>query len=222
MNPVERTAGTVVLATSLAFALVSMGLGSWALANLSGSYRTEDILFNDGPELFTVWLSRHSQTGTLEPAAIGRRLLAMPIAARRATTDAMMQPSFLQNVAERESERGALLKTIELGLIAALTAAPTSGELWLAAARVRTLHRGFDEKAESFLAMSYLMAPREAGLARARLVFATSVSPLLRQSFAEERLRDRDTVQATYPEFERRYRDWFESRQGERTGRPQR
>ena len=218
MKPASLFNGTLVLVTSLAIGLASIGLGSRALVGLTNSYQPADILYNDGPDLFTVWLERHWGSEKAQPEAIGQRLLAMPIVARRAVADALMQDRYLERVIEREDRRGAFLESLELGLIGALSIAPSSGELWLAASRIRSQRLGFDAKAEEFLAMSYLMAPREANVARARLIFAASVSPLLRRDFSEHRARDLEIVRTIYPALARRHRNWFASREAERAG----
>lgn len=212
MKPSSLLNGPLVLITSLAIGLSSIGLGARALVGLANSYQPEDVLYDDGPDLFKVWLERHFDSENPQPAAIGRRLLAMSIVNRRAVADALTQDRYLEHVVKGEVGRGRFLEALELGLIEALSIAPSSGDLWLAASRIRTQRLGFDAKAEDFLAMSYLMAPREANIARTRLIFSVSVSPLVRRDFAEDRARDLEIVRARYPDLERRHRNWFASR----------
>ena len=219
MKQANRTTGTLVLVSCLGIGAVSLGTGSWTLANLSQTYRPDDVLFSEGPNLFRSWLTRRMASNALRSEAIGQRLLMMPIASRRATAVAMMDLSFYEGLWTRERDRVPVLKMLEEGILAALSTAPSAGELWLAATKTRALHTGFDKKAESFLATSYLMAPREADIARARMVFVDSVSRLLRRSYDEARARDEATVEIAYPAFDRAYRGWIASRQPEKINR---
>ena len=218
MKPSSLFNGPLVLMTSLAIGLSSIGLGARALVGLANSYQPGDVLYDDGPDLFKVWLERHFASENPQPAAIGQRLLAMSIVNRRAVSDALTQDRYLEHVVKGEVGRSRFLEALELGLIEALSIAPSSGDLWLAASRIRTQRLGFDAKAEDFLAMSYLMAPREANVARTRLIFSVSVSPLVRRDFAEDRARDLEIVRARYPELQRRHREWFASREAGRAG----
>ena len=218
MKPSSLLNGPLVLITSLAIGLSSIGLGARALVGLENSYQLGDVLYADGPDLFRVWLERHFDSQNPQPAAIGQRLLAMSIVNRRAVADALTQDRYLEHIVKGEVGRSRFLEALELGLIQALAIAPSSGDLWLAASRIRTQRLGFDAKAEDFLAMSYLMAPREANIARTRLIFAVSVSPLVRRDFAEDRARDLEIVRARYPELERRHRKWFANREARRAG----
>jgi len=192
-------------------------LGFRSLAVVAESYEAGDILYDEGPELFQVWLRREQKRDRLGPQSIARRLLIMPIGSRRATVAAMTQPDFLASVADSESERRDLLVNLEDGIVAALGIAPSAGDLWFAASYVRSRTTGFDRIAEDYLAASYLTAPREGDLAKMRHVYLAGVAPLLRAPMAAERDRDRATIAAIYPRFEIAYRKWQQSLRKERS-----
>lgn len=210
-------AGLFGLIACLAIGVASLSLGAASTAGLAGIFQPDDILHDEGPDLFQAWLARRVARGDLSPEAISRRVLRMPIAARRETVNAMMAPQFGAAVTRTEAQRRRLLQQLEEGLIVALGNSPSAGELWLAAAKIRTQTIGFDQQAEDYLAASYLMAPRAGALVRSRLVFAASVEPFLRVSLDEERGRDRANARKLYPHFERGFAAWQSSLQQKRT-----
>ena len=69
-----------------------------------------------------------------------------------------------------------------------------SGAMWLAAAKLRTLQDGFDATAETYLRRSYVLAPKEAGVAADRLAFTASIRLLVRENIDAEFQRDSDIV----------------------------
>lgn len=212
MKRARSESGLLLLLACLGVGFATSGLGAWTLGNLSESYHPGDILYDDGPKLFQAWLVRRLEQGDLDRDAVGRRLLVMPIASRRATANAMMGADFWDPVIETESERNSLLEIVEDGLVDALRKAPAAGELWLAASKIRTQTSGFDDLAEGYLTASYLTAPREGGLVRSRIVFVNSVDPLLRSDLDDERQRDRTTARTLFPRFEAKLQDWLDSR----------
>ena len=213
VSAVRRLFGLFVC---LAVGLGSFGLGAVSLAKLSSSFQPEDILYDEGPGLFQAWLIRHHKSGDLTPAAVSQRILFMPIAARRSTVNAMMGRDFWAAIGGPEAKRRTMLTTIENGLVGALAKAPSAGDLWLAASKIRSQTSGFDHRAANYLAASYLMSPREGSLVRSRIVFAASVEPMLRMPLAEERERDMVIARELYPGFERKVQNWLDARERER------
>jgi hypothetical protein len=211
MKRARGGAGLFGLVLCLCIGLAASALGLKALAGISGAYEPGDILYDEGPDLFQAWLKRHHAAGDLNAAAIAGRILIMPISSRRATVNAMMRPGYWSAIVKSETERRALLGTVEDGLVEALATAPAAGGLWLVASKVRSLTSGFDRQAEAYLKASYLTAPREGDIARLRLVYVAAVGPLMRATMDGDRLRDRETVRTLYPAFDKKYQDWLDT-----------
>jgi hypothetical protein len=197
----------------LCIGIATTGLGIRGLGNIAVSYDPDDILYDDGPELFQVWLRREHRQGSLDADSVARRILTMPIGRRRATVIAMMRPDYLAAASGSEAERRELLARLEAGIVKALSTAPTAGDLWLAASKVRSQISGFDRKAESYLAASYLTAPREGDVALIRHVYASAVTPLMRTPMTSERDRDRAIVETLQPAFGEKVDDWLDRTQ---------
>ena len=96
----------------------------------------------------------------------------------------------MNRLARSETERRRFIAISSRGLKEALSRAPLSGAMWLAAAKLRTLQDGFDATAETYLRRSYVLAPKEAGVAADRLAFTGSIRPLLRGDFETDFARD--------------------------------
>ena len=159
------------------------------MTSLSSAFRTADIFYQKPVAAFAAWLSALPEPVNIagvtlheedQARAIANRLLYLPISPRRAILSAMMDDAFWSRLARSENERRRFLAISSRGLDEALSRAPLSGAMWLAAAKLRTLQDGFDATAETYLRRSYVLAPREAGVAADRLAFTASVRPLLR------------------------------------------
>ena len=89
-----------------ALAVVAGG-GYWA-AGLRRSHDPVDLAYSQGPQDFRAWLSRTWRAGgdgRDVAEAVSRRLLSMPIAARRHTIAAMADDAFWSGVAAGEANR---------------------------------------------------------------------------------------------------------------------
>ena len=189
--------------------IASAALGVSGLAEVRSSYEPEDILYDEGPELFRQWLGRGYREGSLNAQSVSGRILVMPIGARRALVTAMMKPDFVSALADQEADRRILQELMEDGLLKALETAPTAGGLWLAASKIRSQSTGFDRRAEDYLAASYLTAPREGDIARLRVLYVSDVGALLRDSMETERERDWATAREIDPAFDKKFQAWL-------------
>ena len=213
MRRLDKKAEYCGLALCACIGLAAAVLGSRSLWAIADSFGASDIFYDEGPELFQVWLQRRHQRDGMTPTLIARRLLVMPIDSRRATVAAMTWPDFLSPVIDDEAARREVIHKLEDGIVEALRTAPSAGDLWFAASHIRSQVAGFDRVAEDYLAASYLTAPREGDLARLRYVYLNQVAPLMRAPMTVERNRDRATVASVYPAFEKIYVKWQRSRQ---------
>ncbi len=187
--------------------------GVTMMTSLSSSFRTAEIFYQNPVAGFSAWLlalpepvdaadiSGSADIGGADAGpdegrarAIAGRLLLLPVSPRRAILSAMMNDPFWSGLARSEADRRRFIAVSSLGLDEALRRAPLSGAMWLAAAKLRTLQDGFDAKAETYLRRSYVLAPKEAGVAADRLAFTGSIRPLLRDDFDAEFERDSQIV----------------------------
>lgn len=195
-----------------AIGALALFFGLMMLTSLSSAFRAADIFFQQPVEGFAAWLSTLPEpvdvvadTGPEngQARAIANRLLLLPVSPRRAILSAMTNDAFWSGIALSEVERRRFIAVSSQGLDEALSRAPLSGAMWLAAARLRTLQDGFDATAEAYLRRSYVLAPKEAGVAADRLAFVAEVRALLRADFDSDFRRDSRIVCQTAP---RRYR----------------
>lgn len=121
----------------------------------------------------------------------------------------MTNDAFWSGLARSEADRRRLIAISSRGLDKALSRAPLSGAMWLAAAKLRTLQDGFDATAEVYLRRSYVLAPKEAGVAADRLTFTASIRPLLRGDIDAEFFRDVRIVCRTLPRRHRTLSRFF-------------
>ena len=186
-----------------AVGVLALFTGLMMMTSLSSAYRTADIFYRQSVTEFAAWLS-----GLPEPAdaaagtgpddgqarMIADRLLLLQVSPRRAILSAMTNDAFWSGLARSESDRRRFIAVSSQGLDEALSRAPLSGAMWLAAAKLRTLQDGFDATAEAYLRRSYVLAPKESGVAADRLAFMLSIRPLLRGEFDAEFSRDNRIV----------------------------
>ena len=139
-------------------------------------------------------------TNTALAKAIAARLLLSPIQVRREIAAAAVSGGFFDGVVASERDRQILIIAMAAGVRRALASAPAAGDLWLAAAYLETVSTGFGPNARRALANSWLMAPRAASLAPARLRFAASLGDLLGVRERASMDRDRALVQTANAE----------------------
>ena len=193
----------VGLALTSIIGVLALFIGLMMLASLSSAYRIADIFYQQPVADFAAWLSvlpeavdGAADTGSDDghARAIADRLLLMPVSPRRAILSAMTNNAFWSGLTRSEADRRRFITVSSLGLDEALSRAPLSGAMWLAAAKLRTMQDGFDATAEIYLRRSYVLAPKEAGVAADRLAFMLSVRPLLRGEFDADFSRDNRIV----------------------------
>ncbi len=191
------------LAIASAVGVSALFIGLLMVTNLSSAYRMADIFYQQPVAGFAAWLSAlpepvdvAADTGLDDgqATAIANRLLLLPVSPRRAILSAMTNDAFWSRLARSETERARFIVISSRGLDEALSRAPLSGAMWLAAAKLRTLQDGFDATAETYLRRSYVLAPKEAGVAADRLAFTASIRPLVRENIDAEFQRDSDIV----------------------------
>lgn len=171
-----------------------VGLGGWALVEVSRAYRQSDIAVTERPQTFQVWL--HDLVA--EPAAspervsdrVADRLLVMPMVARRKLVNAMMRQDFWQPFARLPQGSRGIQRMVRDGVLQALRAAPTSGDLYVAAAWLETATDGFGSQAQRLFEASHSFAPRELPLVRARLQLGGIVWPLLGPEARDQMMAD--------------------------------
>ncbi len=177
------------LAIAGAVGMLALFTGLMMMISLSSAYRTADIFYQQPVASFAAWLSAlPAPVGVAgradsQATAIADRLLLLPVSPRRAILSAMMDNGFWSGLTRSEEDRRRFIAISSRGLDEALSRAPLSGAMWLAAAKLRTLQDGFDAMAETYLRRSYVLAPKEAGVAADRLAFTASIRPLLRGDF---------------------------------------
>lgn len=191
------------LAMAGAVGVVALFTGLMTMTSLTSAYRTADILYQQPVAGFAAWLSGLPEPvdgstdigpGDGQARAIADRLLLLPVSPRRAILSAMTDDAFWSGLAPSEADRRRFIALSSGGLDLALSRAPLSGAMWLAAAKLRTLQDGFDATAETYLRRSHVLAPREAGVAADRLVFTGSIRLLLRGDFEADFVRDSRVV----------------------------
>jgi len=199
----RRWADRIGLAFAAAIGLLAFLAGLMMMASLSSSFRPADIFYQQPVAGFAAWLTTLPEpadavadTGSNDglARAIADRLLLLPVSPRRAILSAMMDDAFWSGLARSEADRQRFITVSSRGLDEALSRAPLSGAMWLAAAKLRTLQDGFDAMAETYLRRSYVLAPKEAGVAADRLAFLLSIRPLLRGDFDAGFSRDNRIV----------------------------
>jgi hypothetical protein len=207
-----RLPDRIGLAIASAVSVLALFTGLMMMTDLSSSFRPADIFYQRPVAAFAAWLLAlpepvdvAADTGSDDgqARAIAYRLLLLPVSPRRAILSAMMDNDFWSGLARSEADRRRFIAVSSRALDLALLRAPLSGAMWLAAAKLRTLQDGFDATAETYLRRSYVLAPREAGVAADRLAFIVEVRALLRADFETDFARDSRIVCQTEP---RRYR----------------
>ena len=202
-------ADRIGLAIAAVVGALALFAGLMMMTNLSSAYRTAELFYQQPVASFAAWLSAlpkpvdgaaKSGPADTDPTDIGPddgqaraiadRLLLLPVSPRRAILSAMTDDAFWSGLTRSESDRRRFIALSSRGLNEALSRAPLSGAMWLAAAKLRTLQDGFDATAEIYLRRSYVLAPKEAGVAADRLAFTGSIRPLLRGDFAADFARD--------------------------------
>jgi hypothetical protein len=179
--------------------VLALFLGLMMMSSLSSGYRMADIFYQQPVAGFAAWLSAlpvddAADTAPDDGEAIANRLLLLPVSQRRAILSAMTDNAFWSGLTRSEADRRRFIAMSSRGLDKALSRAPLSGAMWLAAAKLRTLQEGFDATAEIYLRRSYVLAPKEAGVAADRLAFLLSIRPLLRGDFDADFERDNRIV----------------------------
>lgn len=186
-----------------AVGVLALFTGLTMMTSLSSAYRTADLFDQQPVASFAAWLSTlpepdgvAAETGPDDgqARAIADRLLLLPVSPRRAILSAMMDNVFWSDLSRSEADRRWFIAVSSQGLDEALSRAPLSGAMWLAAAKLRTLQDGFDATAEAYLRRSYVLAPKESGVAADRLAFTGSIRPLLRDDFDADFERDNHIV----------------------------
>jgi hypothetical protein len=202
-------AGLVIASAVGVLALFS---GLMMMTSLSSAFRTADIFYQQPVAGYAAWLAGLPRPDNFaagtgpddgQATAIADRLLLLPVSPRRAILSAMANDAFWSGLAQSEADRRWFIAVSSRGLDEALSRAPLGGAMWLAAAKLRTLQHGFDATAETYLSRSYVLAPKEAGVAADRLAFTASIRPLLRGEIDADFWRDTRIVCRTSP---RRYR----------------
>ncbi|HEX2255838.1 MAG TPA: hypothetical protein VHG92_03890 [Afifellaceae bacterium] len=200
----RREAGALL---ALLFGALALIAGSGYLAaELRQSHQPADLAYSEGPQVFRAWLSRTWRAvpdGQAMAGAVAKRLMSMPIAARRDTIAAMTDHAFWSGVAADEPARRALQAGMREAVLLGLHQAPVAGDLWLAAAALHTMLDGFDDRAAGYLAASYQFAPREGQVAYARAGLIAHVLPVLDRPLAEAAAGDLALIEATYPKLRR-------------------
>ncbi len=215
---IRRWGDRIGLAFAAAIGLSAFLAGVAMMTSLSSSFRPADLFYQQPVAGFAAWL-----TALPEPVdaaadagpydigpydidpddslarAIADRLLLLPVSPRRAILSAMMDDAFWSSLARTEAGRRGFITLSSRALDHALLRAPLSGAMWLAAAKLRTLQDGFDARAEIYLRRSYVLAPKEAGVAADRLAFTGAIWPLLREDFDAVFARDSRIVCQTAP-----------------------
>ena len=189
---------------SVAFGAATLLLGAAGLAELAQTYRVDEIAVAETWQSHRLWLTDLASDKSdrdAKTAAIANRFLLMPIATRQSIVNAMNGGPFWEDIAPTEARRQDVLALEESGVIAALGRAPASGDLWLLAAKLHTLLSGYDGVAARALDTSYLVAPLEGSILRARIVFAVGLGPLLGESQRISLDRDLSTAARSDPGF---------------------
>ncbi len=199
-----RWGDRIGLAFAAAIGLSAFLAGVAMMTSLSSSFRPADLFYQQPVAGFAAWLAAlpepvdaAADAGPYDigpddglARAIADRLLLLPVSPRRAILSAMMDDAFWSGLARTEAGRRGFITLSSRALDHALLRAPLSGAMWLAAAKLRTLQDGFDARAEIYLRRSYVLAPKEAGVAADRLAFTGAIWPLLREDFDAVFARD--------------------------------
>jgi len=217
-RPEQRLAAAALLLGARAL----MGAGGYLAAELGRSHRPLDLAYSEGPHAFRAWLAptwRAAPEGRETAAAIAKRLMSMPIAARRRTIAAMTDEAFWRGPAAEAAGRRSLQMKMREAVLMALQQAPAAGDLWLAAAFLRTILDGFDERAVRYLAASYRFAPGEGQVAYARAGLITHVLPLLDGRLAAAAEIDLALIEANYPQLKHALAPALQARENAGAGR---
>lgn len=199
--------------------VLALFAGLMMMTSLSSAYRTADIFYQQPVARFAAWLAALPEPDDVaadtghddgQARAIADRLLLLPVSPRRAILSAMTNDAFWSGLARSEADRRRFIAVSSRGLAEALSRAPLSGAMWLAAAKLRTLQDGFDATAETYLRRSYVLAPKEAGVAADRLAFTASIRPLLRGEIDADFSRDIRIVCQTSPRRHRALSRFFD------------
>jgi len=191
------------LAITSIVGVLALFVGLMMLTSLSSAYRIADIFYQQPVAGFAAWLSALPEPvdGAADKSPddgqatmIANRLLHLPVSPRRAILSAMTDNAYWSGPTRSEADRRRLIAVSSRGLDEALSRAPLSGAMWLVAAKLRTLQYGFDVTAETYLRRSYVLAPKEAGVAADRLAFTGSIRLLLREDLDAEFSRDNRIV----------------------------
>jgi hypothetical protein len=146
-------------------------------------YRGEDLAVSETPQSFQVWLfetlrAPNTEAG-LVSSHVARRLLTMPLPKRRDVANAMMRLEFWDPFDRLNSGQRSAQRLTRDGILLALRSAPTSGDLYLAAAWLESLTDGFGARGQALLEASHVFAPREFVVIKGRLILGGRVWPLL-------------------------------------------
>jgi hypothetical protein len=172
---------------------LTLGLGLTAFADIRQIYRSEDLAYNESPQIFRLWFleaHRHGSSDDDLIRAVAQRLQTMRIDKRHALIHALMSDRYLETLWSAEKDRRSNLGSLLKGVIQAVSSSPLEGDLWLAAARLRRRLSGFDEQAERYLEASFRYTPREIYLLIDRLMFAAQITTVLSPETRELARRD--------------------------------
>jgi hypothetical protein len=167
-------------------AVFGLGTSVWGGVNLWSlreAYRGADLAVSETPESFSVWLfedlgASEADAG-LSSSRISNRLLRMPLDKRRRAANAMMTMAFWQPFGRLPGGLRGAQRRARDGILLALRAAPTSGDLYLTAAWLESMTDGFGKRGQDLLQASHVFAPRELAVVRGRLILGGRVWPLL-------------------------------------------
>lgn len=183
--------------------LVAIPLGLLGLARfaqVTQAYEAHELAFTETPQTYRVWLTRAwSEDGPEATEAIRERLLLMPIARRVSAAATMSGNLFWEGIVADPAARLDLMRAQLAATEAALEDLPTAGDLWLLAARLRTVLTGFDQTARTYLAASFQFAPLEGPVIRARTLFALGLVPFFTEDLRRSVSRDIDVLQRWDP-----------------------
>lgn len=171
----------LTLLSALGLALCVWGaLNLWTLREI---YRGADLAVSETPDSFRAWLFDELRAPDAEAGAttslVADRLLTMPVEKRRSAANAMMRREFWDAFDQVEGGRRAAQRQTRDGILLALRAAPTSGDLYLTAAWLESVTDGFGARGQALLEASQVFAPRELSVIRGRLILGSRVWPLL-------------------------------------------
>ncbi len=214
--------GTERIGTIAALCGLAMLGGVTSLAGVAGlrqlqqSHLTEELFVTATPRTFQAWFADRLRRRTPAPghggadlvARAAGRLLLMGLDQRFALTQAMMRDRFWSELSFTEDGRQRALDVAEAAVLRALSLSPGAGDLWLMAAKIRTVRHGFDASAAAYLHASQLLSSGEGAVVRARFAFSVALLPLLQEQAKQDFERDRDIVERIDPRLFELARRW--------------